>query len=161
MGKYRSQFSLAPTKDGVIVDQKITVAGKEFDVTCVSMGNPHAVVFVDDIDTFDVKTYGPPFEVHEAFPEKTNTEFVTVKDPSYLKMKVWERGAAETLACGTGACALTVAAILAKKTEEKTCTVTLPGGDLIIEWQGSAEAEGKCFMTGPAVKVYDGSWTPA
>jgi len=151
--KFQSQFTLPPTKDNMVIDQKLTVEGTDFSVTCVSMGNPHAVVFVDDIDTFDVKKFGPPFEVASAFPEKTNTEFVQVISPTHLKMKVWERGAAETLACGTGACALTVAAILAGKTDQRECTVTLPGGDLIISWKGNKE---HVFMTGPADKIFTG-----
>jgi len=137
------------------------VVDREFDVTCVSMGNPHAVIFVDDIAAFDVKKYGPSFEVADVFPQKTNTEFVEVKSDQHLVMKVWERGAAETLACGTGACALTVAAILAGKTSQRKCTVTLPGGDLIIEWCLPEDREGKIFMTGPAKRSFSGTICPA
>lgn len=157
--KFQEQFTLKPTEDNMVINAPLTVAGKEFAVTCVSMGNPHAVVFVDDIQTFDVKTYGPPFEVASAFPQKTNTEFVEVKSAEHLVMKVWERGAAETLACGTGACALTVAAIISKKTDKRKCTVTLPGGDLEIEWtkENGSEDSGKIYMTGPATKSFSGS----
>ena len=98
---------------------------------------------------------GPPFETDPVFPAKTNTEFVQVLSPTHLKMKVWERGAGPTLACGTGACALTVAAVLAGKAE-RTCTVTLPGGDLLIEWR---ESDNRIYMTGPAARVYDGTYT--
>jgi len=156
--KFSEQFTLEATKDGKVIDAALTVLDKEFSVTCVSMGNPHAVVFVDDVAAFPVATYGPPFEVSPAFPQKTNTEFVEVKSPSHLVMKVWERGAAETLACGTGACALTVAAIIAGKTSERVVTVTLPGGDLEIEWkvEGDGPEAGKIFMTGPAKKSFSG-----
>jgi len=157
--KFDEQFTLAPTKDGKVIDATLNVVDQDFAVTCVSMGNPHAVIFVDDIAAFDVKKYGPPFEVASVFPQKTNTEFVEVKSDTHLVMKVWERGAAETLACGTGACALTVAAILAGKTEKRTMTVTLPGGDLEIQWceAGDGPDAGKIFMTGPAKKSFSGS----
>jgi diaminopimelate epimerase len=155
--------TLAPTKDldggaiKAVVDAPINVDGTDWAVTCVSMGNPHAIVFVDDIASLDLVKVGPPFEVHPAFPAKINTEFVEVASPTHLKMKVWERGAGPTLACGTGACALTVAAILAGKTAERKCTVTLPGGDLEIEWR---ESDGRLFMTGPAESVFGGAYTP-
>jgi len=147
--------TLPADSDGRVIETPITVDGREWSVTCVSMGNPHAIVFVDDVDALDLASVGPPFEVHPAFPAKTNTEFVQVLSPTHLKMKVWERGAGPTLACGTGACALTVAAVLAGKAE-RACTVTLPGGDLFIEW---SEADNKIYMTGPATRVYSGSYT--
>jgi diaminopimelate epimerase len=156
--------TLAPTTeldDGAVkavVDAPINVDGTDWAVTCVSMGNPHAIVFVDDIESLDLAKVGPPFEVHPAFPAKINTEFVEVASPTHLKMKVWERGAGPTLACGTGACALTVAAILAGKTSERTCTVTLPGGDLEIEWR---ESNGRLYMTGPAESVFGGEYALA
>lgn len=137
---------------GIAQDAPIEVAGKSWRVTCVSMGNPHAVVFVPDLEGFDFDTVGPLFECHAAFPKKINTEFVQVISKTHLKMKVWERGAGPTLACGTGACALLVAAVLCGHAERR-CTVTLPGGDLIIEW---SEADGKCYMTGPAELAFNG-----
>ncbi len=147
-----------PTDDeGRVIEVPLTVAGREWTVTCVSMGNPHAVVFVDDVDALDLATVGPPFETAAVFPAKTNTEFVQVLSPTHLRMKVWERGAGPTLACGTGACALTVAAVLAGKAERK-CTVTLPGGDLQIEWR---EADNHIYMTGPAARVYEGNYVVA
>ena len=105
-------------------------------------------------NVYVVAQVGPPFEVDPVFPAKTNTEFVQVLSPTHLKMKVWERGAGPTLACGTGACALTVAAVLAGKAE-RTCTVSLPGGDLQIEWR---ESDNRIYMTGPAARVYEGSY---
>jgi len=147
--------ALAPTRDGnQVVEAPITAGGKEWRVTCVSMGNPHAVVFVDDLDAVDLAAVGPAFETHPAFPAKTNTEFVQVLSPTHLKMKVWERGAGPTLACGTGACALHVAAVLAGQTDERVCTVSLPGGDLEIEWRAS---DGRLFMSGPAEPVFSGA----
>ena len=139
---------------GRVVMAPMTVGGQDWEVTCVSMGNPHAIVFVDDVDALDLATIGPLFESDAAFPAKTNTEFVQVLSPTHLKMKVWERGAGPTLACGTGACALTVAAVLAGKAE-RSCTVTLPGGDLQIEWR---EEDNKIFMTGPAEPVFSGEY---
>ena len=141
--------------EGRVIEQPLSVAGQEWAVTCVGMGNPHAIVFVDDLDALDFDTVGPLFEVADVFPAKTNTEFVQVLSPTHLKMKVWERGAGPTLACGTGACALTVAAVLAGKAE-RSCTVSLPGGDLFIEW---SEADNKIYMTGPAQRVFGGKYT--
>mmetsp|Transcript_82387 Transcript_82387/g.233130 ORF Transcript_82387/g.233130 Transcript_82387/m.233130 type:complete len:334 (+) Transcript_82387:157-1158(+) len=148
--------TLAPTMDGEqVVNAPISVAGQDWEVTCVSMGNPHAIVFVDDVDALDLAGVGPQFETAPEFPAKINTEFVQVMSPTHLKMKVWERGAGPTLACGTGACALTVAAILAGKTSERTCTVSLPGGDLVIEWR---EENNRIYMTGPADYVFEGEY---
>jgi len=146
--------TLPTDAEGRVIEAPLTVAGREWLVTCVSMGNPHAIVFVDDVDALDLATVGPPFEVNDVFPAKTNTEFVQVLSPTHLKMKVWERGAGPTLACGTGACALTVAAVLAGKAERE-CTVTLPGGDLQIEWR---ESDNRIYMTGPAARVFSGTY---
>lgn len=146
--------TLPSDEAGRVVEAPLTVAGQEWKVTCVGMGNPHAVVFVDDLDALDLATVGPAFETDAVFPAKTNTEFVQVLSPTHLKMVVWERGAGPTLACGTGACALTVAAVLAGKAE-RSCTVSLPGGDLQIEW---SEADNKIYMTGPAERVFAGSY---
>ncbi|KAM3569472.1 hypothetical protein VYU27_008439, partial [Nannochloropsis oceanica] len=123
-------------------------------VTTVSMGNPHAVIFVPFLDPVDLAKVGPQIEVHPVFPKKTNVEFVQVVAPHLLRMKVWERGAGPTLACGTGACALTVAAILAGKTDKREVTVQLPGGDLQIEWRKSDD---HVYMTGAAELVYGGT----
>ena len=154
--------TLPEDADGRVIEAPLTVAGKEWKVTCVSMGNPHAIVFVDDVDALDINVVGPPFEIDPVFPAKTNTEFVQVLSPNHLKMKVWERGAGPTLACGTGTCALVVAGVLAGKIPRPAvgspCTVTLPGGDLKIEWD---EATNKIFMTGPAVPVFSGQYSVA
>uniref|UniRef100_A0A7S2S1N5 diaminopimelate epimerase n=2 Tax=Rhizochromulina marina TaxID=1034831 RepID=A0A7S2S1N5_9STRA len=147
--------TLAPTQGDVVINAPLRVADQDWEVTCVSMGNPHAVVFIDNVDSLDLHHVGPQFESHPEFPARINTEFVEVKSPTHLKMKVWERGAGPTLACGTGACALTVAAILAGKTSERTCVVTLPGGDLEIEWR---EENNRCYMTGPAELVFSGDY---
>ncbi|WP_105619363.1 diaminopimelate epimerase [Vallitalea okinawensis] len=125
-----------------------------YDFTCVSMGNPHAVTYIDDVEHFDLHTIGPKFEVHEKFPRKTNVEFVEVIDRQTLKMRVWERGAGETLACGTGACGVLVASVLNDISDRKA-TIKLIGGDLIIEWD---EATNHVFMTGPAVTVFEGTY---
>jgi diaminopimelate epimerase len=121
------------------------------------MGNPHAIIYVNDLDTMDppFSTIGPVLESHETFPEKCNIEFVQILNPSHVKMKVWERGAGPTLACGTGACATVVAGVLTGKNNRK-CTVTLPGGDLEIYWD---EIDGKVYMTGPADEVFRGTAT--
>ena len=144
----------ADAETGRVLDAPLELNGQSWAVTCVSMGNPHAVVFVDDLDALDFETVGPLFEKDAVFPAKTNTEFVQVLSPSHLKMQVWERGAGPTLACGTGACALAVAAVLAGKAD-RACTVTLPGGDLQIEWR---EADNRIFMTGPAEPTFRGEY---
>ena len=135
-----------------VVDVPIVVDGTEYRMTGVSMGNPHAVVYVDDVKGLDIETIGPKFETHERFPKRINTEFAKVIDRHTVEMRVWERGSGETLACGTGACAVAVASILNGYTEDKV-TVKLLGGDLQIEWDRSAN---KVFMTGPCEIVFEG-----
>ena len=135
-----------------VIDEPIDVGGKTWNMTCVSMGNPHAVVFVDDTASFPLETYGPLFENHERFPKRTNTEFVQVISPTEANMRVWERGSAETWACGTGTCATVMACILNGKTEDKVL-VHLRGGDLTIEYD---RASNHVFMTGPATEVFEG-----
>lgn len=136
------------------VNEAITVDGKEYYITCVSMGNPHAVTFVDDTDSLPLEQLGPHFEKHEAFPDRVNTEFVQVLNRKEVKMRVWERGSGETLACGTGACAVAVASTLNGLVEEDTpVTVKLLGGDLQILWN---RQENLVYMTGPATTVFDG-----
>lgn len=139
-----------------VVEQEIVANGKTWKVSAVSMGNPHAIIFVDDLESdLDLATDGPALEKAREFPARTNVEFVQVLAPDHLKMKVWERGAGPTLACGTGACALTVAAIRAGKIPRGgPCRVTLPGGDLFIEWK---EQDNHVYMTGPATFAFEGS----
>lgn len=139
-----------------IKDLKIKVEDKEFTFTCVSMGNPHAVTVIDDVDGFDVAKYGSKVEVNENFPRKTNTEFMEVIDESHLKMRVWERGAGETWACGTGTCATVVSAILNGICKKDTdVSVKLLGGTLVINWSSE---DNRVYMTGPAAFVFDGVW---
>ena len=142
-----------PEQDGKVVSTALSVAGKEWDVTCISMGNPHCITFVDDAEAIDLNDLGPQFETHSQFPQKTNTEFIQVMGPDRLKMRVWERGAGITLACGTGACATLVAAVLNQKCDRKA-TVELPGGPLEIEWPTD---DSVVFMTGPATRVFQGT----
>ena len=137
-----------------VLMEPITVGDKEWKMTSVSMGNPHAVVFVDEVNDFPLETYGPLFENHERFPKRTNTEFVKVVSPTEAYMRVWERGSAETWACGTGTCATVVACILNGLTERKVL-VHLLGGDLTIEWD---EETNHVFMTGPATEVFSGEY---
>ncbi len=137
--------------DGEIVERPLEVAGREYRVTCVSMGNPHCVVFLDDVAGLDLPALGPRFEHHPFFPKRVNTEFIRVVDRTHLEMRVWERGAAETLACGTGACAAAVAAARTGRTE-RAVRVSLPGGDLAIEWLANDHVR----MTGDAVEVFEG-----
>ena len=139
--------------DGVAVKAPLTINGTDYEVTCVSMGNPHAVVFVDDLEALPFETVGPLFECDPVFPKKINAEFVQVLSRTHLKMKVWERGAGPTLACGTGACALVVAAVLNDLVDRAEVLVDLPGGPLKILWD---EETGKVFMTGPAEKAFEG-----
>ena len=132
----------------------IEVDGKTWAVTCVSMGNPHAVVFVDDVDALNLEKIGPPFENHFLFPNRINTEFIQIVDRSHVKMRVWERGSGETMACGTGACASTVACVLNDLTD-RHLYLDLLGGRLDITWD---EESGHVFMTGPAVTSFEGEW---
>jgi diaminopimelate epimerase len=118
------------------------------------MGNPHCITFVENTDAIALETIGPQFERHPVFPQRTNTEFIQVIRPDYLKMRVWERGAGATLACGTGACASVVAGVLTGKSD-RLCTVELPGGCLKIHW---SETDGRVYMTGPAKRVFSGSY---
>jgi diaminopimelate epimerase len=135
-----------------VIREPIVVDGMEYQMTGVSMGNPHAVVLLEDVEGLDIEKIGPKFENHERFPKRINTEFVRVIDRETIEMRVWERGSGETLACGTGACAAAVAAIL-NGLAERRVTVKLLGGDLLIEWE---EETGKVYMTGPAVTVFEG-----
>ena len=137
-----------------VIDAPIQVDGQEYHYTAVSMGNPHAIVYVEDTDSLDLAKIGPSFENHVNFPDRINTEFVQVLDEHTVKMRVWERGSGETLACGTGACAVAVASILNGHASPDTpVTVKLLGGDLQIFWNRS---ENLVYMTGPAVTVFDG-----
>lgn len=135
-----------------VVGEVIVVDGTEYRMTGVSMGNPHTVVYVDDVTGLDIEKIGPKFENHERFPKRINTEFARVLDRKTVEMRVWERGSGETLACGTGACAVAVASILNGLTDHEV-TIRLLGGDLKIEWDREAN---KVYMTGPATTVFDG-----
>lgn len=138
------------------VNVPLKVADRTLDVTCVSMGNPHAVTFVDEVNDDWILNIGPQVEVHEAFPRRINAEFIQVVSRSEIIMRVWERGSGETLACGTGACASVVAGVLAGLLDRKVL-VRLTGGDLEIEWAESGEV----YMTGPAAEVFSGEWPTA
>lgn len=135
-----------------VIDQPIEVQGRIYHMTCVSMGNPHAVVYLDDVKNLKIEEIGPEFESHSCFPDRVNTEFVRVVDEHTVEMRVWERGSGETLACGTGACAVAVASILNGYVNGEV-TVKLLGGDLKIFWD---EKENLVYMTGPATVVFDG-----
>ncbi len=138
--------------EGRVIDAPLAVGGQTWRVTCVSMGNPHCVVFVDDVAPLAVASIGPQFEAHAFFPKRVNIEFIQVVSPRELRMRVWERGSGETEACGTGACAALVAAVLNGKSERRV-TVRLRGGDLAIEWRAT---DGHVMMTGPATEVFSG-----
>ena len=137
-----------------VIDEPVMVNNKEYRITCVSMGNPHAITFVDDIDSLDIEHIGPMFEKKEIFPEQVNTEFIQVVSRDVIKMRVWERGSGETLACGTGACASVVACVLNGLTEDNV-TVKLLGGDLFIEYNRD---ENTVYMTGPARITFTGEF---
>lgn len=137
-----------------VVDDPVSVGGREWNMTCVSMGNPHAVVFVENVAEFPLAQYGPCFENHERFPERTNTEFVQIHSRAEISMRVWERGSGETLACGTGTCAAVMACILNGRTDDRV-QVHLRGGDLFIEYD---RQRNHVFMTGPAVEVFTGNF---
>ena len=154
MGKPELKAELIPivSDNEQVLDEPIEVDGKEYRMTGVSMGNPHTVIYVDDVKNLDLETIGPKFENHERFPKRINTEFVRCIDRHTVEMRVWERGSGETLACGTGACAVAVASILNNLTDTQV-TVKLLGGDLQIEWDKEKD---RVFMTGPAKVVFDG-----
>jgi diaminopimelate epimerase len=137
--------------DGEVIERPLDVAGRTWAVTCLSMGNPHCVVFVDDVASLPLADVGPRFELHPFFPKRVNTEFIHVVGPTRLEMRVWERGAAETMACGTGACAAAAAAARTGRAERR-CVVALPGGELDIEWR----TDDHIVMTGDAVEVFSG-----
>ncbi|HIM30656.1 MAG TPA: diaminopimelate epimerase, partial [Planctomycetes bacterium] len=140
--------------DPTAVGVPLLVGGREFQVTCVSMGNPHAVLFVEEATDEMVLGIGPKIEVHKAFPQQTNVEFVEVLSRSELRQRTWERGSGETWACGTGATAVAVAAVLNGKTD-RAVLIHLRGGDLDIRWD---EADNHVYMTGPATRICDGTW---
>jgi diaminopimelate epimerase len=142
-----------PEQNGQVVRQTLQVLDQDYEATCVSMGNPHCMIYVDDVAAFPLAELGPKFEHHPAFPQRTNTEFVEVVRPDYVKMRVWERGAGITLACGTGACATVVAGVLTGH-NQRVCTVELPGGPLQIEW---SESNNHVYMTGPATVAFRGN----
>ena len=154
MGSPITEAALVPvvSKNSLVVSEPFLVNGQEYLLTCVSMGNPHAVLFVDNTDAIEIEKIGPYFENQERFPERTNTEFIQLIDRTRMRMRVWERGSGETLACGTGACASVYAAILNEKTEDEV-TVELLGGELHIRYD---REQHKIFMTGPAVTVFEG-----
>ena len=137
-----------------VLGEKLTAGDQDFEVTCVSMGNPHCVIYVDHVAQFPVTHYGPLLEHHPQFPQRTNVEWVEWLNQREIRQRTWERGSGETLACGTGACAAMVASVLNGKTD-RTVTVHLLGGDLEIEWA----ADEHVYMTGPAVEVFRGEWS--
>ncbi len=138
---------------GQVIDHALAVDGTSYQVTCVSMGNPHCVTFVDAVEPLELEKIGPQFEYHAFFPKRVNTEFIQLVSPTELNMRVWERGSGETWACGTGACAAAVAAVLNHRAERRV-TVHLRGGDLEIEWRAE---DSHVYMTGPAEEVFEGT----
>ena len=158
MGEPRLQRAQIPMQGtpGQVISEPLLVDGATFNVTAVSMGNPHCVVFVEDVERFDVARWGPHFEHHDVFPEGVNTEFIQVHDRESFSMRVWERGSGETLACGTGAAAAAVACHLTGHTDRRV-TAHLLGGPLELEWQAS---DNQVLMIGPAVEVFSGEWHP-
>ena len=156
MGSPRLERKEIPMKGkpGRVVAEKLKVAGKRYEITAVSMGNPHCVLFVDDVEHFPVAALGPAIERHDLFPHRTNVEFVQCLGPNQVRMRVWERGVGETLACGSGAAAAAVAGTLNGLTARKVVTHLL-GGDLDVEWN---EPTGHVFISGPAAEVFRGQW---
>lgn len=143
---------IAPDSPNQVINEPLQVGDREYRMTCVSMGNPHAVIFTNHVAELPLEKIGPDFENHERFPRRTNTEFVEIEDREHVFMRVWERGTGETLACGTGCCAVAVAGVLNGLTED-TVTVKLLGGELLIHWD---REENIVYMTGPAVSVFEG-----
>jgi diaminopimelate epimerase len=149
----RGEIPMAGNVNEQVVNEVLLVDGSEHRITCVSMGNPHCILFVDDINSIDLCDLGPKIETHTAFPKKTNVEFVQVLSKQNLRMRVWERGAGITMACGTGTCATLVAAVLNGKTDRQA-TIELDGGELLIEWG----LDNHIYMSGPAVEVFRGQY---
>jgi diaminopimelate epimerase len=147
----RSEIPMKGDEADTVIAEPLKVDGRKFEVTAVSMGNPHVVIFSDDVKGFDLERFGPQIENHRSFPKRTNVHFVQVCSPSEIVIRTWERGAGITLACGTGACATVVASALNNKTG-RNVRVHLPGGDLQIEWTG----DNRVLMTGPAEEVFEG-----
>jgi diaminopimelate epimerase len=146
----RSELDMSG-EDGKVVAEGLKAEGRRFEITGVSMGNPHVVIFEDSLDNFPVSRFGPAIETHKSFPKRTNVHFVKVCNQGEIIIRTWERGAGETLACGTGACACVVACVLNNKTG-RNVEVHLPGGDLRIEWTG----DNRVMMTGPCEEVFEG-----
>ena len=156
MGEPRLQRGEIPTAGNPmekVINELLTVGDCTHRITCVSMGNPHCVIFTENVDSMDLPAFGKPIEEHPFFPRKTNVEFVQVMDRRNLRMRVWERGAGVTLACGTGTCATVVAAVLNNITDRKV-KVRLDGGELLVEWR----EDNHVYMTGPAVEVFRGEY---
>lgn len=153
MGEPRLERNIIPMTGpaGRVVNEPLVVGDRTYNVTCISMGNPHCITFVSDVEEVAITTIGPKMENHQVFPRRTNVEFIQVLNRNEVNMRVWERGAGETLACGTGACATGVACILNNLTD-RTVTVHLTGGDLLIEWAENNHV----YMTGPAEYVFQG-----
>ena len=149
----RSEIPMVGDPDDKAINVPLLVDNSSYAVTCVSMGNPHCIIFTDEVEELDLQALGRPIEIHPLFPRKTNVEFVKVIDRNTLRMRVWERGAGITLACGTGTCATVVAAVLNNKTEREV-KVHLDGGDLFIEWR----SDNHVYKTGPAVEVFRGEY---
>jgi diaminopimelate epimerase len=137
-----------------IIEQPIEILGRKLLMTCVSMGNPHAVFFCDDVDSIELEKLGPAIENHPLFPNRVNVHFVQTDNPGEFTMRTWERGSGITMACGSGACASCVAAVLAGR-QERVCTAHLDGGDLDLNW---CEKDDCVYMAGPAVEVFEGIW---
>jgi diaminopimelate epimerase len=151
----RAEIPMSGPPEQRVIDQELAVLDRTLRINCVSMGNPHCVIFVDDVANFPVATYGPAIEHHPLFPRRTNVEFVQVLNPGAVRQRTWERGAGETLACGTGAAAVTVAGLLTGRTGHRLLN-HLAGGDLEMAWDGTGEV----IMTGPAVEVFTGDYAP-
>jgi diaminopimelate epimerase len=149
-----SEIPVVAENDNMIIDQPLEILDRTFAITCVSMGNPHCVIFVDRLDDFPVERYGSAIEKHPLFPNRINVEFVELISRNEVKQRTWERGAGETLACGTGASAVAVAGVLSGRTE-RSITNRLLGGSLQLEWSEAGEV----FMTGPATEVFRGEFS--
>jgi diaminopimelate epimerase len=147
----RSEIPMRGEDSEKVLGESLKVDGQRFEITAVSMGNPHVVIFQDNVQNLDIERFGPQIENHKAFPQRTNVQFVQICSRSEIILRTWERGAGVTLACGTGACAAVVACVLNNRTS-KLVTVHLLGGDLIVEWTG----DNRVMMTGPAEEVFEG-----